>query len=117
MIDRATLDTLLAYPWPGNIRELENVIERGIIVSHNSRLILGDWLKKPSSAIRGSRTLADYEREHILEALELTEWQVSGKAGAATSLGLKPTTLRARMRKLGIEKKFTKSFRAVGYSP
>ncbi len=105
-IPKSTLDALVAYPWPGNIRELRNVIERSIITSPASTLELGDWI----TAQRGQRgepsprILEEVERDHIIEVLELTGWRVSGTQGAAEALGLKPTTLEARMKKLGIKR-------------
>jgi DNA-binding NtrC family response regulator len=100
------LNLLHTYPWPGNVRELANVIERAVIVSRNGHLNLAESLPKPVVDSRGSRlrTLEDFEREHILEALQFTGWQVSGNRGAALLLGLKPTTLEARMKKLGIHR-------------
>jgi formate hydrogenlyase transcriptional activator len=98
---------LLAYPWPGNVRELENVIERAIILSPGSQLELGEWAPKVAGGAREERlaTLDELEREHIVRTLDLTGWQVSGERGAAKLLGLKPTTLEARMKKLGIQRK------------
>jgi len=100
------LNLLDTYPWPGNVRELANVIERAVIVSRNGHLNLAESLPKLVVDSRGSRlrTLEDFEREHILEALQFTGWQVSGNRGAALLLGLKPTTLEARMKKLGIHR-------------
>ena len=101
------MDTLKAYHWPGNVRELENVIERAMIISRGKQLELGDWLPVTSVSSDASNisTLEELEREHILEVLELTGWQVSGEKGAANILGLKPTTLDSRMKKLGIKRK------------
>jgi len=101
------LACLRRYAWPGNVRELENVIERAVIVSMGSQLELGEWLPKPSVPQTGARILMleELEREHIIKTLELTGWRVSGERGAAKLLGLKPTTLDARMKKLGITKK------------
>ncbi len=105
-IPKHTLDALAAYHWPGNIRELANVIERSVIVSRGSALELGDWIAPqgaPPTGIGSRRsTLQDAERAHILAVLEETRWRVSGPSGAAVKLGLKPTTLEARMKKLGI---------------
>ncbi len=106
-IPQAVMDALLAYPWPGNVRELENVIERGVILSRSAQLELGEWPPKPV-AVRGATrfpTLEELERDHIMAALELTGWRVSGGKGAAKLLGLKPTTLEARMKKLGITRR------------
>jgi len=101
------MEALKAYPWPGNIRELEHVIERAIILSQGPQLELGEWLPKPSATSGGTAatTLEEVERAHILETLECTGWRVSGEKGAAKLLDLKPTTLEARMKKLGISRK------------
>jgi transcriptional regulator with GAF, ATPase, and Fis domain len=103
-ITRATLSALTEYHWPGNVRELENVIERAVILTRGSTLELGEW--PPTRAALApagpSRRLADVERQHILEVLDATHWRVSGANGAAALLGLKPTTLESRMKRLGI---------------
>ncbi|HEU5251681.1 MAG TPA: helix-turn-helix domain-containing protein, partial [Thermoanaerobaculia bacterium] len=98
------LERLAAYAWPGNVRELQNVIERAVIVSPNGRFELGDFAASPAgtSPKPPVRKLEDVERQHILEVLEETGWRVSGERGAARILGLKRTTLEARMKKLGI---------------
>ena len=106
-ISPKAMEALLAYPWPGNVRELENIIERGVILCQGSQLEAGEWLPKPLAfSLPSSRitTLEEREREHILKALEHTGWKVSGNGGAAVLLGLKPTTLEARMKKLGIRR-------------
>jgi formate hydrogenlyase transcriptional activator len=104
-IPAETLDLLVRYPWPGNIRELENLIERAVIVSPGPvlRVPLGE-LKAPVEPARESITLRDAEHDHILRALEATNWVLSGPRGAAARLGLKRTTLQSRMRKLGMER-------------
>jgi transcriptional regulator with GAF, ATPase, and Fis domain len=98
------LDRLAAYAWPGNVRELQNVIERAVILSSNGRFELPDLLAPPAggSPRRPLRSLEDVERQHIIATLEETGWRVSGERGAARILGLKRTTLEARMKKLGI---------------
>jgi len=105
-IGEAVLDKLVAYHWPGNVRELQNVIERAVILSVDGRLELDDSLAAPVAASRTSenRSLEDMEREHILSVLESVGWRVSGDRGAARILGLKRTTLEARLRKLGISR-------------
>lgn len=105
-VPQATLDALTAYPWPGNVRELANVIERSVIVSRGSVLELGEWIApgRATPQPAASRTLDNAARQHILEALEHTGWRVSGPRGAARLLGIKPTTLEARMAKLGISR-------------
>jgi formate hydrogenlyase transcriptional activator len=106
-VPEKTMTALLDYSWPGNVRELENVIERAVIVSTGAQLELGEWLPKPGFTDMGARILMleELEREHIIKTLELTGWRVSGERGAAKLLGLKPTTLDARMKKLGITRK------------
>jgi PAS domain S-box-containing protein len=105
-IPRDVMQSLQAYDWPGNVRELENIIERAVILSQGPELEVGRWLPDPGSAPRQSRvpTLEELEREHILAVLDLTGWRVRGDHGAARRLGLKPTTLEARMKKLGISR-------------
>jgi formate hydrogenlyase transcriptional activator len=105
-ISQATMDALLAYSWPGNIRELENLIERAVIICQTAELEPGKWLPEPGENPVESRipTLEELERDHILEVLQTTGWRVSGERGAAKLLGMKPTTLEARMKKLGIKR-------------
>ncbi|MFQ5797830.1 MAG: sigma 54-interacting transcriptional regulator [Bacteroidota bacterium] len=105
-IPQVTMDALQAYFWPGNVRELENVIERAVIISHGSHLELGEWLPKPGGTPSGSGvpTLEQLEKKHIIEVLQLTGWRVSGEKGAAKLLGMKPTTLESRMKKLGVKR-------------
>jgi formate hydrogenlyase transcriptional activator len=103
-IPSETLDLLVRYSWPGNIRELENLIERAIIVSPGPvlRVPLGE-LKLPAEPAFGDMlTLEAAEREHILKALEITKWVLAGPRGAAAKLGMKRTTLQSRMQKLGL---------------
>jgi formate hydrogenlyase transcriptional activator len=97
---------LKSYPWPGNIRELEHVIERAVILSQGSQLELDDWMPKGPASAGGAPpdTLEEVERSHILAVLHQTAWRVSGEKGAAKILGLNPTTLEARMKKLGISR-------------
>jgi len=105
-IPSETLDLLVHYSWPGNIRELENLIERAVIVSPGTvlRVPLGD-LKPPTETAPGEiLTLEAAEREHILKALEATNWVLAGPKGAAARLGMKRTTLQSRMQKLGVER-------------
>jgi len=106
-VSQDILDTLEAYFWPGNVRELENIIERALIISPGNKLILGDWLPKSETISDKLQvpTLEELERGHILEVLEKTNWRISGEKGAAKILGLKRTTLEARMQKLGIFRK------------
>lgn len=86
--------------------EFENIVERAVIVSQSSRLKEGDWLpqKDAPPGISELSTLEEAEKVHILKALEFTDWRVSGAKGAAKILGVKPTTLESRMKKLGIHR-------------
>ena len=98
------MNTLQDYHWPGNIRELENVLERAVINSSGPKLHLVDELKKQHKDLTtAKKTLNEIERDYIVRVLEQTHWKVSGQNGAADILGLDRSTLRARMRKLGIQ--------------
>jgi len=100
------MDGLLAYDWPGNIRELENIIERAVIVCQGKRLEAGDWLPQKCMPAGASSitTLEEMEKAHILKVLESTRWKVSGDKGAAKILGLNQNTLVSRMKKLNIHR-------------
>jgi len=101
----SVMDALQNYHWPGNIRELENVLERAVINSSGPKLHLVDELKTPGKDLtEANRSLADVERAYIVRVLEQTHWKVSGENSAAEILGLNRSTLRARMRKLDIRK-------------
>jgi transcriptional regulator with GAF, ATPase, and Fis domain len=106
VIPQDVIDTLQDYHWPGNIRELENVVERSLITSVGSQLELSDWLQRKHSSPKptGLITMEEAERNHIISVLEHTRWKVSGKNGAAELLGMIPTTLDSRMKKLGIQR-------------
>ena len=106
LIPDEVMEVLKAHDWPGNIRELQNFIERAVVFSPESvlRLPLTDlkqMTKQSSESV--SRTLADAEREHILDVLKQTDGLIGGMHGAASRLGLPRTTLVYKMRKLGIE--------------
>lgn len=112
-ISTETMNALIRYPWPGNIRELQNVIERAVILSKGRDLKIplsdlqtrlpengnGESARKNSIA-----TLEEVERQHILSALEQSRWVLSGPKGAAAKLGLKRSTLQFRIRRLGISR-------------
>lgn len=105
VVSKAVIEVLQGYSWPGNIRELENVLERAVINSPGPKLQLADELRKTASApSSAAETLKAVERRHILHTLERTGWKVSGKNSAAEILGLNRSTLRARMAKLNIVK-------------
>ena len=97
---------LAGYSWPGNIRELQNFIERSVILSTNTNLYMPieEFNRAKSPAKAGMRTLAAAEREHILQTLRETEWVVGGPHGASTILDVKRTTLLDKMRRLGISR-------------
>ncbi|MGB5159411.1 sigma-54 interaction domain-containing protein [Desulfobacterium sp. N47] len=100
-ISKETLMELQGYPWPGNIRELESIIERAVILCQGPTLQLPDQLKvyHPAST---TITLDDINKNQIIKILSKTGWRINGKNGAAEILGLHPSTLRARMHKLSI---------------
>jgi PAS domain S-box-containing protein len=109
-IHKDTIKALQEYPWPGNIRELESVIERAVVLCPGPVLQLADKLEAPAACgSSGLKTLEETEREQILKALSETRWRINGKRGAAEILGLHPSTLRARMHKLGIGRPETKA--------
>jgi formate hydrogenlyase transcriptional activator len=128
-IPTAVMDALVRYPWPGNIREMQNVIERAVILSQGSALRIDAAelrVGNQESGVRGQESgvrsqesgvrsqgslnggkatvgsLADAEREHILGVLRETGWVLSGPNGAAMKLAMKRTTLQSKMKKLGI---------------
>lgn len=100
-IHKKSLEALQHYAWPGNIRELKNVVENAMIVSNHKVLKINPPVGS-SQRIQIKLKLEDVERDHIKDVLKQTAWKVSGKNGAAELLGLKPTTLESRMKKLGI---------------
>jgi PAS domain S-box-containing protein len=118
-IPHATMEALRRHSWPGNIRELRNVIERAVILAQGSVLHVELPSRSNATAIApalsreveeeetpaAELTLDEMQRRHILAVLQKTGWRVSGKNGAAAILGLKPTTLESKMAKLGIKRK------------
>jgi formate hydrogenlyase transcriptional activator len=99
------LDALKRRPWPGNVRELQNAIERAVIATKGTTLVVAPAAEEhPNDGVASSRTLAEVERDHILETLRATNWVVGGWNGAAARLGLSRTTLIARMQRLGISR-------------
>jgi formate hydrogenlyase transcriptional activator len=100
------MEALMRYDWPGNIRELQNFVERAVILSHSRTLSAPiSELNQPRENYPASPiTLEEAEREHILRALRETQWVLGGTAGAANRLGMPRTTLIYKMRRLGISR-------------
>ncbi|MBW2021668.1 MAG: sigma 54-interacting transcriptional regulator [Deltaproteobacteria bacterium] len=111
-ISESQMKRLLEYHWPGNVRELKHIIERAVILAHNESLRFPN-LKEPVSSGKGITNgfvpLEEMEKDYIIKVLQACEWKVSGKGGAAQILGLKPTTLYSKMKRLGLR-------RTVGYT-
>jgi formate hydrogenlyase transcriptional activator len=116
-VSRASLDRLVAYDWPGNVRELSNLIERAVVLATGTILDLPADLLPASSAVPapgeeavapgrapGNRTLEEVQRQHMIVVLEERRWVIEGQGGAAAALGLPASTLRSRMKKLGLRK-------------
>jgi PAS domain S-box-containing protein len=106
-VDRPTMQRLQDYPWPGNIRELENVLERAVILATGPVLEIDPGLQTvpgTASAATQRPTLESMERDYILTVLRETDWVIDGPRGAAKALGLHPNTLRNRLKKLGLER-------------
>jgi PAS domain S-box-containing protein len=114
----ATMATLQAHTWPGNVRELENIVERAVILSHGKWAQIGLDVPElpavfptraaiptaPQGGNGGRSTLDDLQREHIRSTLEDLNWRVEGPGGAAQALGMNASTLRSRIRKLGLQR-------------
>lgn len=100
-----TIEALQSYDWPGNIRELQNIIERAVVITTGTELQLGNWFSKSteSSRTKQLKTLEKVQSDHIIHVLEQCNGKIEGKNGAAEILGLNPSTLRSRMHKLGIK--------------
>jgi formate hydrogenlyase transcriptional activator len=109
-IPKERMKTLQDYPWPGNVRELESVLERAVILCPGPVSQLADKLEISSLPLSSAvRTLEEMERNQIVKILSETRWRIEGKDGAAAILGLHPSTLRARIHKLGILRPGSKS--------
>lgn len=102
-ISKKTMHVLQSYPWPGNVRELKNIIEHAMIMSKDNILVV----RLPDAGLSETnvtQNLHEIERMHVVSVLEKVGWRLSGKGGAAEALGLKRTTLQARMKRLGIKR-------------
>ncbi len=112
MLSKEALDTLMQYDWPGNIRELENTIQRNVVLANDTIInsleipVSRRMISSGSNANKdGFKTMIQNERDHILAVLESCNWKISGKGGAAEILDINVNTLNSRMKKLGIERK------------
>jgi DNA-binding NtrC family response regulator len=106
-VAKTSLQTLCDYDWPGNIRELRNVIERAVILANGPILKIAlptDVLATAMPQKSHQASLAEVERDHIVQVLEACGWRVRGLGGAAAILELNPSTLESRMNKLGIRR-------------
>ena len=117
-IDESAMAVLCGYQWPGNIRELQNVVERAVILARGSLLGLSDFelpsLAAEPEAPRPARAVPADERQQVEEALKASRGRVYGDGGAAETLGVPPSTLESRIRRLGIDKFL---FRRRGSAP
>jgi formate hydrogenlyase transcriptional activator len=107
-ISDTSMENLIRYPWPGNIRELQNVIERAVILTKDDVLVLPS-LPSRAGVRSEAGTLKEAEREHIMRALEESNWVVAGRSGAAARLGMARTTLLSKMQARGISRGMSQS--------
>jgi formate hydrogenlyase transcriptional activator len=106
-LSAASIEHLSQYTWPGNIRELQNIIERAVILSRSPTVEIDHEflpLSRPSPQENDSVNLQDMERRHLLHVLDKTHWKIHGPWGAAEQLGVNPSTLRSRLKKLGLKR-------------
>ena len=107
-VTEEAMSQLKQYEWPGNIRELENLLERATIVSRGETLIIPGFesqSQKSKMPLRNNNlSLTTVQRNHILHVLDMCDWKITGQGGAAELLDMRPSTLRDRMQKLGIER-------------
>jgi formate hydrogenlyase transcriptional activator len=101
------MDRLVRYSWPGNVRELQNVVERAVILARSPTIEIDDQFLMPPSAraeMENTDNLQELERQRILQVLDRTQWRIYGPNGAADQLGLNPSTLRSRLKKLDLKR-------------
>jgi formate hydrogenlyase transcriptional activator len=103
-ISQGMMRQLLAYDWPGNIRELENLLAQAIVLSPGGPLAMPKFAPEVKALVEHPRSMGDAERRHIESVLASTGWVLEGPKGAATTLNLNPSTLRSRMKRLGIQR-------------
>jgi DNA-binding NtrC family response regulator len=106
-IPKSTMEKLMEYHWPGNIRELENVIERAHVLSSGKKLEIADWFSPSSTRQEEQQDIMpwdEFEKQYLLKVLKLTKWRIRGKNGASELLNVNPTTLESRMKKLDIQR-------------
>ena len=107
-VEPSSMDALVAYDWPGNVRELQNVVERSLILCAGNTLTVEETLGKLTPPLQPSRSLKEdlesVERANIVRTLEESNWKIKGPGNAAARLGMKPSTLRSRMSRLGIHR-------------
>ncbi|MGE5362274.1 MAG: sigma 54-interacting transcriptional regulator [Bacteroidales bacterium] len=113
-VSRRLLRAFDEYAWPGNVRELEHTVERAMILSKGHTLRLDDFGNRRDHSRASSRTLDVVERDHITQVLEACHWRINGEGNAAERLGLHPSTVRFRMKKLGIKRPTTARGRRAG---
>jgi DNA-binding NtrC family response regulator len=102
-IPKHTMQALQNYPWPGNVRELEHAIEGAIITAQGKKLNF-ELPKIADAALSDFKSFEEMERDYILKVLKSKNWKIGGEDSAASTLGMHVNTLRARMKKLGIQK-------------
>ncbi len=108
LIPEVEMNKLLRYDWPGNVRELKNIIERGVIMSSGSDFRVPEQFDGRGNYGEADTSLQQMEKQYIIHALEKTRWKIKGPDGTAEFLKINCSTLRSRMKKLGISRPTTK---------
>jgi chemotaxis protein methyltransferase CheR len=102
-ITNSSMEVLMKYSWPGNVRELMHIVESALITTQGNKLIF-DIPKTDDTARRTFTSFEEMERKYILEVLTANDWKVGGENSAASILGMPPSTLRSRIKKLGLKR-------------